>query len=234
MSRTYKISIAPGYEALRSFITSIPQLPANELGKVIYHIRNTVYRKQIGDYDIVIKQYRTPHIINRFVYAHLRKSKAERAYEYAQRLPAMGFLTPAPIATVCEYSCGMLCRSYFISEAIDATDADKLLARGGEDRRRAIDAMAKTLLQLKENGISHPDFNPRNVMLDSDYQPYLIDINRMRFGVHSAEAFRQHFKRIADDLDTTLAIARRYAEMAHVDADSTVATARKHWQHDHK
>lgn len=231
-----KIVISPRYEALSRYIHSIPTLPAESLGEVIYHIRNTVYRTTVEQHDIVIKQYRVPHIINRIAYAHLRKSKAERAYTYALRLLEMDIRTPEPIAYICEYRCGMLRRSYFISQAVDATDADRLLAAGGDDRQHAITAMASILVALRKHGIVNPDLNPRNVMLDGNYQPYLIDINRLQFGADSCSdsKFAEHFKRIADDLPTTLDIARRYAEMEHLDAEKVTATAREQWLNDHK
>ncbi|MGN0230316.1 MAG: RIO1 family regulatory kinase/ATPase [Muribaculaceae bacterium] len=231
-----KIVISPRYEALSTYVHSIPTLPAESLGEEIYHIRNTVYRTTVEQHDIVIKQYRVPHIINRIAYVHLRKSKAERAYTYALRLLEIGIRTPEPIAYICEYHCGMLRRSYFISQAVDATDADRLLAAGGDDRQHAITAMASILVALRKHGILNPDLNPRNVMLDSDYQPYLIDINRLQFGADSCSdgKFAEHFKRIADDLPTTLDIARRYAEMEHLDAEKVTATAREQWLNDHK
>ena len=233
---SYKIVVSPRYEALSEYVHSIPSLPAESLGTVIYHIRNTVYRTSVHGVDIVTKQYRVPHLLNRFAYAHLRPSKAERAYSYALRLQEKGILTPEPIAYICEYSCGLLRRSFFISQAVDATDADRLLAAGGDNRQQAITAMAKTLMALRKHGIVNPDLNPRNVMLDANYQPYLIDINRLQFGADGGcdSKFAEHFKRIADDLPTTLDIARRYAEMAHLDADSIAAIAQKQWLNDHK
>ena len=96
--------------------------------------------------------------------------------------------------------------------------------------------MASILVALRKHGIVNPDLNPRNVMLDGNYQPYLIDINRLQFGADgcSDSKFAEHFKRIADDLPTTLDIARRYAEMEHLDAEKVTATAREQWLNDHK
>ncbi|MGM9803716.1 MAG: lipopolysaccharide kinase InaA family protein [Muribaculaceae bacterium] len=226
--------IAPQYEHLREFIESIPHLPESSLGKVIYHIRNTVYRLTVDGEDMVIKSFKVPHLINRWAYAHLRPSKAQRAFTYALRLTNLGILTPQPIAYVCEYSHSLLQRSYLITQAVDATDADRLLSMGGEQRNKAIDAMARTLITLQQHHITHPDFNPRNVMLNSNYDAYLIDINRMHFGTAPNRNFFQHFKRIADDLPTTLLIAQRYAQLCGLNQQETQRIAQTQWLADHK
>ena len=65
--------------------------------------------------ELNVKRYRIPLLINRVIYRFFRQPKAVRAYEYALRLVAKGFETPAPIAYILFRKKGFLEYSYFIS-----------------------------------------------------------------------------------------------------------------------
>ena len=45
-----------------------------------------------------IKAFKTPMIINRLIYGFIRKSKARRSFEYANRLSTLDIKSPTPIA----------------------------------------------------------------------------------------------------------------------------------------
>ena len=62
--------------------------------------------------ELNVKRYRVPHLINRVIYRFFRQPKAVRAYEYALRLVAKGFETPAPIAYILFRKKGFLEYSY--------------------------------------------------------------------------------------------------------------------------
>ena len=79
-----KVHIHPHYAAYESYIRAIPS-EEYEREEVYCNRRNTVERVRFGDKDFVIKKYKRPALINCLIYTWFRKSKAQRAFEYAER-----------------------------------------------------------------------------------------------------------------------------------------------------
>lgn len=61
-----------------------------------------------------MKKYKRPGFFNRLVYTFLRKSKAQRAYEHAQQLRALGIDSPEPLAWAENRRHGVLEDAYFV------------------------------------------------------------------------------------------------------------------------
>ena len=102
-----KIVINPAYAVLKSFITKIPVLFEQE-GELVYIARNQLRHYSVEGYDVIVKRYKQPHLINRIAYTYFRPSKAKRAYEYAFKLLKLGINSPAPIAYIEQYKSGLL------------------------------------------------------------------------------------------------------------------------------
>lgn len=79
-----KFQINPKYNHLKEEILALPQRFENE-GEVIYAWRNLIKVLTIKGLKINVKSFKVPHIINRFAYRYIRKSKAERSYLNADR-----------------------------------------------------------------------------------------------------------------------------------------------------
>ena len=62
--------------------------------------RNKIKLFNIGKRKINIKSFKSPKFINSLIYDTFRKSKAQRSYEYANKLINLGVLTPLPIAYI--------------------------------------------------------------------------------------------------------------------------------------
>ena len=77
-----QIIIHPKYSFLHSFIEHLPEVFLTE-GEYIHDGRNKIKVFEINGLRINVKRYRIPLLINRFIYLYFRKTKAERAYEYA-------------------------------------------------------------------------------------------------------------------------------------------------------
>ena len=84
-----KVHIHPHYAAYESYIRAIPS-EEYEREEVYCNRRNTVERVRFGDKDFVIKKYKRPALINCLIYTWFRKSKAQRAFEYAELFSATG------------------------------------------------------------------------------------------------------------------------------------------------
>ena len=77
--------------------------------------RNEVRHISYEGLELNIKSFRIPHLINRFVYRYLRKSKARRSFEHASYLVSRNVDTPGPVAYFEERRPLALRRSYYVS-----------------------------------------------------------------------------------------------------------------------
>jgi len=220
-----KIVINPAYQALDSFITSIPDLFEQE-GEMVYNERNQLKHYSVKGYDVIVKRYKIPHIINRIAYTYFRPSKAKRAYEYALKLLQLGVNTPSPIAYIEQYKGGLLTRSYFFSiyekeysvirELMAGTQKDDLLAKN----------LAYYIADLHQKGVLHLDMSPGNILYKKDknhIQFTLIDINRMQFRpVVSSEERYKSFKRLSENEVVLTEIAKLYALAANLNVTESI------------
>ncbi len=197
----------------------------------IYHARNSVYAYSCKDGTcLCIKDFHTPSAINSLIYTHLRRSKARRSYENARRLISMGFDTPDPVAYI-EVHCGMrLTRSYYICRQIDGAEDLRLWhLRDAAVMSPVLDALAQYMVRLHRAGVYHKDFSPGNILYrteDGRRRFYLIDINRMNFGVQSRKRLMDNFSRIdIESAEATADLARRYALAAGIDPETTASEA---------
>ncbi|MDE7136738.1 MAG: lipopolysaccharide kinase InaA family protein, partial [Muribaculaceae bacterium] len=165
---------------------------------VIYKGRNCVYKINRGGQWLCVKAFRSPGMINSLIYTRFRDSKAKRSFDFARRLLSMGIGTPAPIGYAEVKSSGRLRGSYYVSQLLDA---DNL--RQWEDKPDAdglVDAFAAEMVKIHRCGVLHKDFSPGNVLytkdLDGRYRFYLIDLNRMEFGVRSHSRLMRNFRAI--------------------------------------
>ena len=81
--------------------------------------RNSLKLFQLGGKTINVKSFRIPHLINQIVYRFFRKSKAQRSYEYANKLMELNVGTPQPIGYYEFKTLLLFNRSYYISEQLD-------------------------------------------------------------------------------------------------------------------
>jgi serine/threonine protein kinase len=198
--------------------------------------RNTVERFTVDGKEFVVKRYKRPTWLNRFVYTFLRKSKAERSYLYAEQLLAAGFETPAPVAYGARRRFGLFDIGYFVSEYDPHPSLDIVYAESDEAERKALhsDFIAFTL-RLHAKGIVHHDFNPRNIMVRRDASGYhfsLIDNNRMSFGrVPDAREAMGEFDQLGTDVRGLLQIIPDYVEARGFDLDECVYYSLKRRRH---
>ena len=99
-------------------------------------------------------------MINRVIYRFFRQPKAVRAYEYALRLVAKGFETPAPIAYVLFREKGLLGYSYFISLQSSYKTLYKVGQRPVEENEDIFRALGTYMAKLHEAEVYHADFSP--------------------------------------------------------------------------
>ena len=226
-----KIVVNDRYAALRPFVEEIARhgIPAD--AREVYRARNRVVACRVGDIELNIKAFRRPSFPNNFVYTTLRRSKARRSMENALRLQSMGFNTPDPVAYIEVKKGGQLRESYYISLQINA-DGDFRRWLEHPDAMAALPDLADEMVRLHRAGVFHKDFSPGNILFkrraDGHHDFYLIDLNRMRFGVKSQRTLLRNLSVVyVESADETARLARLYARAASLDPHSTEQAARR-------
>jgi len=225
-----KIVIKDEYLHLKEFIEQIHQL-FNRSGSVLHEGRNSI---KVFDHKgelVVVKSFKKITSANRFIYTTLRKSKAQRSYEYALRFLENGFDTPRPIGWLDIVHNGLLKESYYISAFCDYAPLESALDRTlvnspkGEVRTlheiqpledfeiRLLQELAIFASKLHVKGVFHGDFNLTNILYHSSAREIkfsLIDNNRTKFRNNSYKRIVNNFKRLKIDECHFRLIAENY------------------------
>jgi serine/threonine protein kinase len=225
---------APAYSYLQNFLVNIPAT-FDQKGETIYKARNEIKIIDIDGIAVVVKKYRRPHIINQIAYGYFRKSKAQRAFLYAQKLLSLSINTPAPLAFIEKTHHGLLKESYFISrfchyphlmrELWDYTEADK---------SALIQAFAAFTASIHNQQVFPIDYSPGNILFEksgNEYHFALIDINRMQFKHVTPHMAAYGFRRLHVNEETLTEIAAEYAKIQHIEEQSFVEQTRQYHRH---
>jgi len=214
------------YSHLEPFLRQIKshfQTPAT----LIHDARNQLKVFSQDSVQIVVKSFRIPHLLNRFVYAWVRDSKAKKSYDHAVRLKALGITTPEPIGYIEFYDKGLLKESYFLAlrSAYDFTIRSPLLDVHWPDHDEIFKQFGKFTYHLHEKGVLHLDYSPGNILISQTeeglYRFDLVDINRMRFGRLSDVQKMQNLSKLWADERALTIIAHSYAAEAGLDPEKT-------------
>lgn len=223
-----KIVVDERYAWLREFVESLPEsLDGLPNSKILHKGRNELRYVEVDGRRLVVKSYTHLSPINRLVYGRFRRSKAMRAYRYAQRLLDMGIDTPQPVAAKDVYKRGVLRQSLFVSEYSDyrsAAVANEYPLMAGE-LQPFMDALAEFIYRLHNVGILHQDLNITNILYrhtpNGEYRFQLIDINRMVFRHRISKQERaQNLRRLSCSAAAYVYILEKYAELLASDESS--------------
>lgn len=179
--------------------------------------RNTIKLFRHDDKVYAVKSFRKPNIFNAVAYGFLRKSKARRSFEFAQRLLELGIGTPAPIAYFEER--GLLFgRSFYCSEYLvpDLLFKDLVAQPNYPDGETILRQFTKFSFDLHEKGVEFLDHTPGNTLIfkkdEGRYTFMLVDLNRMLF--NRKLSFAQRMKnlcRLTPRRDMIVTMANEYA-----------------------
>lgn len=224
MRKTSQIILNPSLASYGDFVRSIPKRFEVE-GETIYRGRNLIKVFDVDGRCVNVKRYREPRFFNKLAYTFARKSKAERAFEYAGILNGMGISTPPPIAIIlCRDAWGLLAESYLVTEQSALRRNFYEFAEGDLQSREAIiRGMAAFAADMHEKGVLHKDFSPGNILFDLvDGKPAfaIVDINRMKFGNVGMAEGCANFARLWGRTKMFEWIAEEYASVRHFDAEA--------------
>jgi tRNA A-37 threonylcarbamoyl transferase component Bud32 len=208
-----KVFVKDNYSDVKYLIERIP-LEFDSMGELIFSGRNQVRIIRSGGYELTVKSFKKPSFLNAFVYANIRKSKAERSFWNSRKLQKEGFSSPDPVAFVNCYNGLLLKNSYYVSLYTNYNALESVLHRGLEANTNIIKAFARFAYRLHKRGIFHKDFNVTNVLFyckDGVYDFSLIDNNRMGFGRYSLLKGLRNLRRLTLNSEYLGVIASEYA-----------------------
>lgn len=212
-----EIFVNPRFSYLSDYIQNIPA-NFNSIGYEIQKGRNEVRVVSDKDLKFVVKYFKRVTWVNRLIYATVRKSKAQRAYENSKCLLRKEITSPEPIAFMNIYKHGILYRSYYVSWFTYYKPLKELLALPIKESEEGLKAFARFTYRLHTAGILHDDFTIENVLYSDDENDYdfsLIDNNRMRFRSYSYKRGLRNLERLKVPVDKMGVIAAEYARAAN-------------------
>lgn len=186
--------------------------------------RNIIKYFESLDIKVNVKSFKQPNIFNRFAYTYLRKSKAQRSFEYAKMLLDKGFGTPQPLAYLDTNNLLGIKSSFYISEQLDHAFTLRAVLNdlNFTDRTAIINGYTGVVYRLHEHGIEFIDNSAGNILIekrDGVYNYLLVDLNRMNF--HSKMTLSKklkNFARLSNELETIGIISKEYARLSNTDA----------------
>lgn len=175
----------PTYEYLKADLLDAAR-DFDQLGTVLQDSRNTVKVITINGERFNFKRFKVPNLLNRIVYRFFRKSKAQRSFEYAQKLLDNGIGTPQPVAYFQELNAIGLGSSFYISKQLDADFTFRDLIQDDTilDKENVLRSYTRFLFKMHELGIYFMDNSLGNTLITktiSGYEFALVDLNRMKF-----------------------------------------------------
>ena len=219
------------YNSLKPFVEALPR-EFESSGEMVYESRNQLKKFKVGEYEVIVKRYKKPNLINRFAYAYVRASKAKRAYEYALRLLDMDVNTPEPIAYMEDRTGGLLGYAYFVSIFESEFTEVREIMEGFEKNDILIADLSLYIADFHRKGVLHLDMSPGNILykkINGNYVFTLIDINRMQFmSSISTEKRYKSFKRLTEFESILTPMAKVYAKASKLDEVETVREINKY------
>ena len=212
-----KIIIQPKYQPAFAFIAGLSETFETE-GEVIYIGRNVVKKFHTAYGNWMVKQYKKPNFIQQLAYTFWRKSKAERAYLYAERLNSLGIDTPEGIGYIECRKNGLFHTGYFISTVCDYPSLYPVLVGKADFDKRLTSALALFFVTLHQKGVLHGDPNLENILYHTDEEGKLrfsvIDTNRSVFKtLLSRKECLANLKRITHRRELLQYITQEYARL---------------------
>ena len=212
--------ISNNYHALGISIEKIEKL-LEASNYVIQDNRNTLKVVSIGSKKMVVKSFKRPNNIQGFIYRFFRSSKAKRSYEFSLKLNSLFIQTPEPIGYIEVYDGLRLTQSYFISSLLEYDFLiDEALGNKRSDSYNILKKFTKFTFDMHKKGIRHLDYGIGNIavkMNGSEYEFFLFDLNRMKFGNVSIKSGLGNFSRMSTEKEKLDFFANEYSILRGID-----------------
>ena len=205
----------------------------NDKGKSLKDARNKLKIFVLKDFEVNVKSFKVPNLFNQIVYKFFRKGKAQRSFEYAKKLLAMGIGTPNPIAYYESKTNFLFKKSYYVSEqlAYDFTYREVNNDTNFPNRVEVLNAFVRFTFKLHQKGIHFLDHSPGNTLIkktEKGYDFFLVDLNRMKFEPMPYEKGVKNFERLSKHKDVVELMSKEYAKCVNKPEDEVFELMWKH------
>lgn len=188
-------------------------------GESIKDKRNKLKLFDLNGRTVNIKSFKVPSLINQIVYNFFRKGKAQRSFEYANKLLKLDIGTPQPIAYYEFPNTLLFKRSYYVSEQENYDLTFRELSRQHDypDHENILRAFTAFTYKLHETGVLFLDHSPGNTLItikDDGLDFKLVDLNRMLFKPLSLEERIRNFERLTPHESIVRIMSDEYAKLS--------------------
>ena len=217
---SYTLKLNTNYQHFEDILLDIQSIFSDNQ-ETIHLARNELKKIELQNIKTIVKAFKVPHLLNQFVYAYLRKSKAYKAFHNATKLQKLGVNTPEAIGYIEFFEMGLLKESYFISKefAYDFTIAHIRDAQP-KYKKAVLEDFASFSYFIHSQGVWHVDYSGGNILIKKENEKYhfsLVDINRMQFRSISGYEGLENFNKLWFNEEDLTTIAIKYAALAHLD-----------------
>lgn len=186
--------------------------------------RNSLRLFKLDQAVLNAKSFRIPNLVNKIAYRFFRKSKAQRSFEYANKLTDLGIGTPKPVAFYEFKSALFFGKSYYLShqQECEITYRELTTDFSIPNYEAILRAFTRFTFKLHENHVNFLDHSPGNTLIDistEDYKFYLVDLNRMNFEPMSFEERIKNFSKLTIHKNMVEVMSDEYAKCINEDYD---------------
>jgi hypothetical protein len=186
--------------------------------------RNSLKLFEYDGWTLNVKSFKVPNVFNRIAYKFFRKSKAQRSYEYANKLIDLGIETPQPVAFYEFFTVLFFRKSYYISEHLnyDLTYRELIHQPDYPNHEKILRSFTRFTHSLHKKGVQFLDHSPGNTLIverDESYGFYLVDLNRMNFKALSFEERMRNFSRLTPKKEMVEIMADEYSNCSGLNAN---------------
>lgn len=189
--------------------------------------RNTIRIVEYKGQKLVVKSFKIPNLINKFVYRFFRPSKAARSYENALYLLDHGIGTPQPTGYLEYKETLSLKQSYYVSDFVahDFTYRELINDPSLENKEEILRQFTRFIFKMHEARIYFLDNSPGNTLISKTthgYQFYLVDLNRMKFYDIPYEDRLKNFARLSPEKWMYAIMGDEYAKLMGKDSEEAI------------
>lgn len=225
-----RITIHPKYKNQEEAILQLVKTFFGEGDLVVKGSRNTIKTNFLGTEKLSIKFFQKPGIFKSLIYSFFRSTKAKRSFDYANYLLEHGIPTPFPVAFIEERSpSGMLGESFYICHQLeyDFTIRELIHDPLFPERKEILEQFTEFTFKMHEANVNFLDHSPGNTLIvnkgNSQYDFFLVDLNRMKFENLSIDQRMDNFKKMWLSKGMVPIIAKKYAQLSQQPEDKLLS-----------
>ena len=205
----------------------------SENSNTIHKARNELKVISYKNISTVVKAFKVPNLLNQFVYAYFRNSKAKKSFLNAQKLQKLNINTPEAIGYIEFYKNLLFKESFFIAKEYqyDFTIREPLRNLELKNAELILKQFVRFTYNLHKNGVYHKDYSAGNILVlkkdENTYEFSIVDINRMEFKKVDLFLGLDNFAKLWLDDENLVLIAKEYAKASKEDENHCIEILKK-------